>query len=77
MLVARCNSGAVTRGGVLLHDATLVWLPLPLGSNREWAVGLFVALTSVLAGIWGVALLRNLLSGGKALKGTSKNTHPG
>ena len=46
----------------------LVWLPLPLGSNREWAVGLFVALTGVLAGIWSLALLRNRLSEGKALK---------
>ncbi|MNF28672.1 O-antigen ligase [Pseudomonas linyingensis] len=46
----------------------LVWLPLPLGSNREWAVGLFVALTGVLAGIWSLALLRNRLSESKALQ---------
>lgn len=46
----------------------LVWLPLPLGSNREWAVGLFVALTGVLAGIWSLALLRNRLSESQALQ---------
>ncbi|TBW09381.1 O-antigen ligase domain-containing protein [Azotobacter chroococcum] len=30
----------------------LLWLPLPLGSNREWAVGLFVAGTGLLAAVW-------------------------
>lgn len=30
----------------------LIWLPLPLGSNREWAVGLFVAATGLLATLW-------------------------
>lgn len=44
----------------------LVWLPLPLGSNREWAVGLFVALTGLIAGVWGVASLRNAIVAGKA-----------
>lgn len=33
----------------------LVWLPLPLGSNRDWAVGLFVLAVGVLSGIWGIA----------------------
>lgn len=32
----------------------LVWLPLPLGSNRDWAVGLFVLAVGVLSGIWGI-----------------------
>lgn len=30
----------------------LLWLPLPLGSNREWAVGLFVAGTGLLTAVW-------------------------
>lgn len=32
----------------------LVWLPLPVGSNRDWAVGLFVFAVGVLSGVWGV-----------------------
>lgn len=46
----------------------LVWLPLPLGSNREWAVGLFVALTGLVAAIWSLALYANRLSESPALK---------
>lgn len=36
----------------------LVWLPLPLGSNRDWAIGLFVLLMGALAGIWALTQLR-------------------
>ena len=46
----------------------LVWLPLPLGSNREWAAGLLVALTGLTAGVWAFAALRNALPVSKALK---------
>ena len=46
----------------------LIGLPLPLGSNRDWSMGLFVALVGLLAGIWGFALLRNALPASKALK---------
>lgn len=46
----------------------LVWLPLPLGSNREWAVGLFVALTGLLAGVWAIGGFRNWISDSPALK---------
>lgn len=46
----------------------LIALPLPLGSNRDWSMGLFVALVGLLAGIWGIALLRNALPVSKALK---------
>lgn len=46
----------------------LVWLPLPLGSNRDWAVGMFVALTGLLGGVWSVALLRGALPESRALR---------
>lgn len=34
----------------------LVWLPLPLGSNRDWSMGLLVALIGLLSGLWGFAM---------------------
>ncbi|WP_227819802.1 O-antigen ligase family protein [Marinobacterium aestuarii] len=37
--------------------ALLVWLPLPLGSNQEWSNGLFVLLTALLGGLWGLQKL--------------------
>lgn len=40
---------------------TLVWLPLPLGSNRDWAVGLLVLLIGALASTWAFAQLRGKL----------------
>lgn len=46
----------------------LLWLPLPLGSNRDWSMGLLVALVGVIGGLWGFALLRNALPGSKALQ---------
>lgn len=36
--------------------AFLIWLPLPLGSNVDWAIGLLVLLIAALGGCW--ALLR-------------------
>lgn len=32
--------------------ALLVWLPLPMGSNRDWAIGLFILVAGLLAAIW-------------------------
>ncbi|MBT8765784.1 O-antigen ligase family protein [Metapseudomonas boanensis] len=32
----------------------LVWLPMPLGSNREWAVGLFILLMGGLGCAWAI-----------------------
>ncbi|HCJ28160.1 MAG TPA: O-antigen polymerase, partial [Pseudomonas sp.] len=37
---------------------TLVWLPLPLGSNRDWAVGVLVALIGGLGGLWAISRVR-------------------
>lgn len=36
----------------------LVWLPLPLGSNRDWAVGLFALLMGGLGGVWAIGQVR-------------------
>lgn len=40
----------------------LVWLPLPLGSNRDWAVGLFVLLMGALGGAWALGQLRGAVT---------------
>lgn len=37
--------------------ALLVWLPLPLGSNRDWSAALFILLTALLTGLWGLSQL--------------------
>lgn len=45
----------------LLIAATLfllVWLPLPLGSNRDWAVGFLVLFTGGLTALWAVSRIR-------------------
>ncbi|PFG53567.1 O-antigen ligase [Marinobacter sp. LV10R520-4] len=36
----------------------LVWLPLPLGSNRDWSVGLLVLLIGGLGSLWAIGQLR-------------------
>ncbi|EXJ09366.1 O-antigen ligase family protein [Nitrincola nitratireducens] len=46
----------LTAAAILL---LLVWMPLPLGSNRPWSMALLILLVGVLALIWGVALLRS------------------
>ena len=38
--------------------ALLVWLPLPLGSNRPWSAALLVLAVGVLLGLWGLRLVR-------------------
>ncbi|GAA3535957.1 O-antigen ligase family protein [Zobellella aerophila] len=38
--------------------ALLIWLPLPLGSNRDWSMGLLVLLVGVLAALWATGRLR-------------------
>jgi len=43
---------------VALVLALLVWLPLPLGSNRDWAVGLFIGSVGALALPWSLLQLR-------------------
>lgn len=37
---------------------TLIWLPLPLGSNRDWAAGLLLLLIGVAASTWALGHLR-------------------
>jgi len=34
------------------------WAPLPLGSNRDWSVGLLILLISAIALLWGISLFR-------------------
>lgn len=36
----------------------LVWLPLPLGSNRDWAIGLLVLLVGGLGALWALVRLK-------------------
>lgn len=44
---------------------TLVWLPLPLGSNRDWSVGVLIMMVGTLGMLWG---LRQLQAGASPLK---------
>lgn len=37
---------------------TLIWLPLPLGSNRDWAAGLLLLLIGMAASTWALSQLR-------------------
>lgn len=47
----------------------LFWLPLPLGSNTDWAVGVFIFWVAATALAWAVAALRNPQAmQGRALK---------
>lgn len=36
----------------------LIWAPLPLGSNRDWSVGLLIMLVSFSAFVWALLLLK-------------------
>lgn len=44
---------------VVITLALLVWLPLPLGSNRDWAMGVLVAWTGLLGLLYGALLWRH------------------
>ena len=48
--------------------ALLVWMPLPLGSNRDWSVGLLVLLVGLLTAAWAVSNLGKDKSWSKALR---------
>ncbi len=37
---------------------TLVWLPLPIGSNRDWSAGMLIVLVSVLGMLWSLRQLQ-------------------
>ncbi len=46
----------------------LVGLPLPVGSNRDWAIGLFTVFIGVVSVLWAVGQWRGVLKPGRALK---------
>ncbi len=48
--------------------ALLFWLPLPLGSNRDWSAALFCLLTALLGGGWSWLQLRKGASANQALR---------
>jgi O-antigen ligase len=65
-LAATGHNGGVGDGGVFFGLlALLVWAPLPLGSNRVWAMGLLV-LAAVLLLLGTVVAWRNQLSSAQA-----------
>lgn len=47
----------------------LLWLPLPLGSNRPWAEAIFEVWVATLAWLWVAGYQRNRVSVGKAFNG--------
>ncbi|GHA27755.1 O-antigen ligase family protein [Oceanisphaera arctica] len=46
----------------------LLWLPLPLGSNRDWSMGLLVLLVGVLAMLWAAARFKQNKPDSRALR---------
>lgn len=38
--------------------ALLLWLPVPLGSNRDWSAGLLIFMTALLTGLWCLSRIR-------------------
>lgn len=54
-----CPAPFLERLLVGLTLAYLVWLPLPLGSNRDWAVGVLVTGAGLLGFLYGVLLWRH------------------
>lgn len=48
--------------------ALLIWLPLPLGSNRDWSMGLLVLLVGMLAVLWATGRIRQQKSFSRALR---------
>ena len=56
------------RSLVVLTLIILVALPLPVGSNRTWAMGLFSVLIGAVALLWAIGQWRGVLKQSKALK---------
>lgn len=48
------------RINVALVLVVLVWLPLPLGSNRDWAVGVFLTLMGIIGLLWAFSRLTRI-----------------
>ncbi|MFI8480841.1 O-antigen ligase family protein [Pseudomonas sp. NPDC078700] len=64
----RCSSITLERmliGSVLLF---LLWLPLPIGSNRDWSAALLIFLCALLAIGWAINALRRNRDVGPTLK---------
>ena len=49
--------------------ALLVWLPLPLGSNRPWAEAIFEIWVALLSLLWLMGFQRNRVTAGEAFNG--------
>ena len=62
------------RGLLGLFVVLLVWLPLPLGSNRHWAAALFVALVWLLLAACGLLRLATRPTPGQVAR-TSWGSH--
>jgi O-antigen ligase len=56
---------------VALFLGFVVWLPLPLGSNRDWAMGVLVAGTGLLGFLYGLLLWRHPPAAGAASHGAA------
>lgn len=50
----------------------LVWLPLPLGSNRPWAEAIFEIWVAVLFMLWLIRFQRSYVTAGKAFNGARR-----
>ena len=63
------------RGLLGLFFVSLVWLPLPLGSNRHWAAAFFAALVWVLLALSGLVRLASAKSAATSSHQTSLGSH--
>ena len=62
------QSSRLDRTLVALTLFILVALPLPVGSNRTWAIGLFTLLIGASAVLWAIGQWRGVFKESRALK---------
>lgn len=62
------QSSRLERSLVALTLIILVGLPLPVGSNRDWAIGLFTLFIGSISVLWAVGQWRGVLKPSSALK---------
>ena len=63
------------RGLLGLFFVSLIWLPLPLGSNRHWAVALFAALVWILLALSSLVRMASIPSTTSGTSRTSLGSH--
>ena len=68
MFMSGITSNRYERNLIVALLIFFVLIPLPLGSNRLWAMGSIVMIVGVLSCLWALGLWRGKVRPGKALK---------